>query len=166
MGILIRIPKWGLRGINMDIFDVAKSFLCKEPMTPKKIQKLCYYAQAWNMALYGIPLFDDEFEAWIHGPVCSNLYHEYKGYGWRNIEKESEVPAIVLEDDSAIDIIDQIYRIYGKMDGDQLERLTHTERPWQEARIGFKPNEPSTNLIDLNVMRDFYLEEYESSQND
>ena len=159
------MTEWGIK-MEMDVMDVAKTFLCKESMTPKKLQKLCYYAQAWNMALYGAPLFDDEFEAWIHGPVCSNLYQEYKAYGWKQIEKENKVPEIVLQNEIAYDHIDQIYRIYGQMDGNQLETLTHTERPWQEARIGFKSNEPSTNLIDLDVMRDFYLEEFEKSQND
>ena len=34
------------------IFDVADWFLSKEAMTPKKLQKLCYYYKAWGLALY------------------------------------------------------------------------------------------------------------------
>lgn len=150
----------------LDVIVVAKAFLSMDSMTPKKLQKLCYYAQAWHMTLYDKPLFNDEFEAWIHGPVCSNLYQEYKHYAWKQIDKHEEVPSMLLQNEVALDHIKQIYRIYGQMDGDQLEMLTHSERPWQNSRKGLKPNEPSTNPIDLAVMRDFYLEEFENSQND
>ena len=36
----------------MKVKDVAEFFLTKQSMTNKKIQKLCYYAQAWFYALY------------------------------------------------------------------------------------------------------------------
>ena len=150
----------------LDANAVAKSFLSIDSMTPKKLQKLCYYAQAWYLTLYDRPLFNDEFEAWIHGPVCNSVYQKYRQYGWQQIEKESRVPEIVIQTEGVFDHIKQIYRIYGEMDGDQLERLTHTERPWQDARTGLKPNEPSTNPIGSNAMRQFYLEEFENSQND
>jgi len=46
-----------------------------------KLQKLLYYAQAWHLALYGISLFDEEFEAWIHGPVIvRNNINKHKHY--------------------------------------------------------------------------------------
>ncbi|MFP5528706.1 Panacea domain-containing protein, partial [Peptococcus simiae] len=52
------------------VIDVANWFLSKDSMTHKKIQKLCYYAQAWYCALYdGTPLFKEEIQAWVHGPV-------------------------------------------------------------------------------------------------
>ena len=57
------------------IFDIANWFLSKEGMTHKKLQKLCYYAQAWYLALYKNKLIDGYFEAWVHGPVNSSLYH-------------------------------------------------------------------------------------------
>ena len=40
-----------------------------------------YYAQAWSLALNGIALFEDDFEAWAHGPVLPKVYKEYKDYG-------------------------------------------------------------------------------------
>ena len=32
-------------------------------MTHKKLQKLCYYTQAWGLALYNIRIMDTKFEA-------------------------------------------------------------------------------------------------------
>ena len=57
-----------------DIRKVAQYFLSKESMSHKKLQKLCYYAQAWYLANYGKPLMPNRFEAWVHGPVSPDLY--------------------------------------------------------------------------------------------
>ena len=39
------------------IYEVAKYFLSLDDMTHKKLQKLCYYAQAWFLALYDTLLY-------------------------------------------------------------------------------------------------------------
>ena len=68
------------------VFDVSDWFLSKESMTPKKLQKLCYYYKAWGLTLYDEDLLPYiKFEAWVHGPVNSELYRYYKGYLWKNI---------------------------------------------------------------------------------
>ena len=70
------------------VFDVAEWFLSKEAMTPKKVQKLCYYYKAWGLALYDTDFLPDAvFQAWVHGPVCPELYRRYKEYGWNDIPK-------------------------------------------------------------------------------
>jgi uncharacterized phage-associated protein len=149
---------------EISIFDVAKTFLHLESMTHKKLQKICYYAQAWHLALEGEPLFHERFEAWIHGPVCPELYDYYKTYGWTNIPVTKEVPHNITG--KVYDFIKEIYRAYGQLDGEQLELLSHSEKPWQEARKGLKINEPSNETIKHTVMREYYLKLYEESQND
>lgn len=49
--------------MTYSILDIANWFLSKEPMTHKKLQKLCYYAQAWGLALYNIRIMDTKFKA-------------------------------------------------------------------------------------------------------
>lgn len=44
-----------------------------------KLQKLCYYAQAWLLVWDEAPLFDEEFEAWANGPICRVLFKYSKG---------------------------------------------------------------------------------------
>ena len=149
--------------INSDV--VAQWFLSKQSMEHKKLQKLCYYAQAWHCALEGSPLFMDRIEAWVHGPVIPVLYHKYKSYGWQQIPQikfdESTLP------ESAKDILEAVYETYGGLTGEQLETLSHSEAPWQNAR-GNKllPFEPSTNLISIDDMREYYLKQYQDAQND
>lgn len=44
-------PRCGNCEAKYSVFDVANWFLAHETMMHKKLQKLCYYAQAWFYAL-------------------------------------------------------------------------------------------------------------------
>lgn len=149
-------------GIEMEVnvFHIAKFFLSKNSMTHKKLQKLCYYAQAWHLALNYDPLFEGEFEAWVHGPVCPELYSEYKKHGYDRIPKEDKIPEELDRD--AIDFLESVYDTYGSFTGDQLESLTHMEAPWKEARAGLEEWMPSHNVISRKTMEVFYREVYEN----
>jgi len=37
--------------MKTSVLNIAQCFLSKQGMTHKKLQKLCYYAQAWHLAL-------------------------------------------------------------------------------------------------------------------
>lgn len=151
--------------IMQNVFDVAEWFLAKEPMTHKKIQKLCYYAQAWHCALFnGKRLFADDFQAWIHGPVCRPLFDKYHGYGWLHIPKADRTNFPFTEDES--NVLESVYYAYGHLDGDQLEALTHKESPWLKARGDIDPAAVCTNIISTEDMRACYAKQYEEEQND
>ena len=49
------------------------------PMSHLKLQKLLFYCQAYHLAYFKEPLFDEDFEAWVHGPVCRIIYDSLKG---------------------------------------------------------------------------------------
>lgn len=148
-----------------DIKDIAKWFLNHKDMTHKKLQKLCYYAQAWYCALYdGTPLFENEIQAWVHGPVIPELYLMYSNYKWNKIPKVEFDESCLGE--KTIDILEAVYNTYGDLSGNQLESLTHSEKPWIEARGNLKPWETSTTPISCNTMRDYYIKKYEQAQND
>lgn len=141
------------------VYDVAKAFLNMEAMTPKKLQKLCYYAYGWYLALEKRPLFENKFEAWIHGPVDPGLYTEYKEYGWNEIPKEDKLPSDISENPDVMEFLEEVYASYGHLDGNQLEYLTHRELPWKEARKGLKSYESSNNpIVDENIMEFFSKE--------
>jgi uncharacterized phage-associated protein len=147
-----------------DINTVANWFLNKASMSHKKLQKLCYYAEAWHQALYNSPLLKDcHFEAWVHGPVCPDLYEQYKNYGWADILWLKNKPEIDPDTDEFLEIV---YSTYGKFSGHQLEDITHNETPWIEARHGLEEWEPSNEIINPETMRKFYYSLYEKSQND
>lgn len=136
------------------IRDVAKEILTHDSMTQKKLQKLCYYAQGWFLGITGEKLFNEELQAWVHGPVSPVLYSEYRDYGYNKIPQEKVSHA----SEELKNLINQIYRIYGELDGDQLEYLTHKEKPWIEARNGLEPFDASDQRIDTKVMERFFKE--------
>lgn len=135
-----------------DICDVANEFLAIESMTQKKLQKLCYYSQGWYAAITKQKLFNDQIQAWVHGPVSPKLYEKYKVFGYNNIPKKESKTT----DEELKGIVREIYRIYGKLNGDQLEYLTHQEMPWKNARKGLEAFEPSSNPIKIDDMISFF----------
>ena len=144
------------------IFKVANAFLRREPMTHKKLQKMCYYAYCWYLTLYpGKRLFDNNFEAWVHGPVDPKLYNKYKEYGWKEIEDFDDEDTLGEESES---FIDNVMASYGHLDGDQLEYLTHRELPWKNARGDLPPYEASRNPIMDDDIRGYYSRMIEDGQ--
>ena len=139
------------------ILDVAKWFLAKEKMTHKKLQKLCYYAQAWSYAIQPEPLTNAVFEAWVHGPVCREIYEQYRDYGFDYIPQVENPPVFSPDEE---DFLGSVWLTYGANTANALEALTHTELPWQTARAGLRPDEPSNRPIAPDVMRTFYRSIY------
>lgn len=149
-----------LKAQTFDAKDVATYFVWKsnqekKDITNKKIQKLLYYAQAWSLVLKNKPLFGENIEAWIHGPTVRDVYSLYKKYGFGPIRLEvAEKDIAKLKTEK--DLLDTIWRVYGKFDADYLEELTHNEEPWIEARQGLEGNIASTNVIPQETMKAFY----------
>lgn len=155
-----------MEAVMANLLEIARWFLTHESMTHKKIQKLCYYAQAWYCTLYdGTPLFSERIEAWVHGPVIPALYTHYADYRWENIPQLTRIgePDFTEEETR---VLEAVYATYGRFTGDELERLTHSESPWIEARGDLKPWEPCTAEITIPSMRAYYSKKYEQAQND
>ena len=49
-------------------------------ITTLKLQKLVYYSQSWSLVWDDAPLFEEDFEAWVNGPVAVSLFHALQGY--------------------------------------------------------------------------------------
>lgn len=138
------------------IYEVANYFLGREAMTHKKLQKLCYFSQAWYLANYGEPLVPNRFEAWVHGPVSPDLYHKYRGWGWEEIPMSDKKAC--FKKGKVESFLRQVFTIYGGYSADELEAITHKEMPWRNARNGCAPGTYSRNPIALKDMRDYYGE--------
>lgn len=137
-----------------DIFDLANSFLSIEAMTHKKLQKLCYYAKAWYLAINDENLITEPFEAWVHGAVQPELYQKYRAYGFQLIPMFSQ-DGIQLPEEF-LDFAREIYESYGDYSGDELERINHQEAPWIKARKALKPWQSGNAVINENDMKEYY----------
>ncbi|MDT2731069.1 DUF4065 domain-containing protein [Streptococcus parauberis] len=137
-------------------------------VTPKKLQKLLYYVQAWHLALTAENnteseinrslLFNSEFEAWVHGPVIPEVYEEYKSLKASVIEFSGfdDENLITLLNDDELANINDVLDTYGSFNGSDLEALSHDEAPWREARNGLGPLDSSNKAISNKTMFEYY----------
>ncbi|MBT0569794.1 DUF4065 domain-containing protein [Curvibacter sp. CHRR-16] len=109
-------------------------------LTPMKLQKLLYFAQAWHLkGTNGLPVLDDHFARWKYGPVIPAIYHEFKAFGYQPITRKATtlsmndagysvlVPMVPAEDLSTWGLIDAIINSYGSFDAQTLSTMTHEE---------------------------------------
>ena len=144
-----QIADWILSKINTESGDT---------ISPLKLQKLLYYTQAWHLAIFKEPIFDEEIEAWAHGPVIPSQYIRFS-YIMRNdrINPTSiKLDFIKFENKETEDLLNEVFEIYNEHSANYLEDLTHSELPWQMARGELKPWERSNNIISLESMTTFY----------
>lgn len=143
------------------INDMANWFLSKEPMTHKKLQKLCYYGTAWCHALIDDFDTDTKFEAWVHGPVSPELYSRFKGNLWNDLPQPDSVPSFP---DKIADMLENVWFTYGSMSANALEALSHRELPWQEARAGCPSDVSCSTQLNIDTMKRFYRGIYISEE--
>jgi uncharacterized phage-associated protein len=126
-----------------------------EILTNLKLQKLMYYSQAWHLALKGSALFDEDFQAWVHGPVLPSQFFRFRNYQWRPILDDIVAPEI--EEPSA-KFLEEIIDVFGSETAVALELMTHRERPWVEARGNLPIDALSNNVITKDSMKTYYRE--------
>lgn len=137
--------------------DVAKYFEHRseeenKPTPDKlKIQKLVYYAQAWNIVFYDKPLFEEKIEAGKNGPAIRSLYD------YNTLTSYTISQTLNKFTDSEIYVLEEVFRVYGDLNSADLRKLTHREIPWQGARIGLDSHENSHEPILVNEMQDYYI---------
>lgn len=138
-----------------------------DQVSHKKLQKLVYYVEAWSLVYLNKSLVSEQFEAWIHGPVIKELYQELKGCGYNDLvlvnELEDtidlEIATIIKENKISETDLELIYAVldkYAGLSAFQLEMISHSEKPWLDARGNIAPLENCNTIIDKENMRNFY----------
>ncbi len=140
----------------VSVFDVAMYILQRKgTMSTWKLQKLCYYSQAWHMAWTEQRLIEEKFEAWANGPVCSDLFYAHKGKFMITAQDLHRGNADKPNQDEK-ESIDIVLDSYGDKEPYDLRELTHTEAPWINARAGLPKGVSSHNEITLDSMAEYY----------
>ena len=123
--------------------------------TPMEANKLVYISHGWSLGLLERPLIYNEFreiEAWEHGPVIVNLYHELKRFKKEKINlpkykkyknkkhgtdyvkdkiTSSLLKIIQEEDNKTGPLLRWVYDKYGDWEAWELRGATHKEgTPW------------------------------------
>lgn len=139
------------------IADVA-AYILREagPMTAMKLQKLCYYAQAWSLVWDGEALFNNRIEAWANGPVVVDLYQVHKGrFTLADGDIEGNPDALNIDEAATVD---GVLMFYNDFTAHQLSELTHSEAPWRGARrlAGLQPMQRGSVEISHAAMAEYY----------
>ena len=89
----------------------------------------------------------------MHGPVYVSLYKKYADNGSSLIySMESEEEASRKFDEEMQNFLNCIFEEYGKLDGDELEELSHKTLAWQSARGVLSSTDVCTNPInDIDI---------------
>jgi uncharacterized phage-associated protein len=141
------------------IFDAAYYILNEIGWTTfMNLQRLCYYAQAWSLAWDKFALFEEEFEAWASGPVCSEFYNIFELPKDLNVNADKLKPYIsgycFSKDEK--ETLDVIIKDYGDKEPHWLSELIRNEKPWLETRGGLSLKESSNTIISKKVMLEYY----------
>lgn len=144
----------------LSCFDVADYFIWFSNKNNVKvytmtIHKNVYYAQAWYLAIYDQPLFEEDFQAWIYGPVIPELYAEYKICDSRKpISINLTLPRLSPEIENFLQIIATSFIDINRF---TLSDLTHEKgSPWDLTRGNLPPDARSQKIIPKNLIKNYY----------
>ena len=138
---------------RLDVHDVARYFLALqdeeagEDISNLKLQKLCYYAQGFSLALRSEPLFAEHIKAWTHGPVVPDLWHRYREHGVSSIPRVTDLDLDKYDEDVR-ELLDEVHDVYGQFSAWKLREMTHTEPPWAET--------PRDGVISGERMKEYF----------
>ncbi|MBQ7433077.1 MAG: DUF4065 domain-containing protein [Lachnospiraceae bacterium] len=139
---------------------IAYVFEKLEEVTPLMLQKLLYFIQGIYSALYGKPIFVEDCRAWIHGPVYPEVYDLFRDFKYNPIDDArfallgGTEDALTNDEEQTIDLVVNTFGMYG---GKVLEKITHNEDPWMEARKGYGDGIPSSELLSKERMMKYYI---------
>jgi uncharacterized phage-associated protein len=141
-------------------------------ISPLKLQKLLYYIQSWHIAkLNKSQLFDSLPEAWVNGPVYREVYDKFKTTFFRNNNITTDLEEIELAkqllkrqvelglNEDQLSLVNSVLEIYCKLSDERLVLLTHSEKPWNEARKGLSPIERSNNTLSIDTIYSYFNRE-------
>ncbi|MDR0466815.1 MAG: DUF4065 domain-containing protein [Deltaproteobacteria bacterium] len=145
--------------------EVADFFIANadpdDEITNLKLQKMCAYAQAFSLVLLEQKLFDDQLEAWRHGPVVRYLYNKYEAAGSNPLDAsasalDSRAPFTAEE----LFILETVNSYYGAYSASRLRNMSHGDFPGDFGTQGVIPVDAirtrfSTNKV-VKTIQDSY----------
>lgn len=152
--------------MTASIMDVAAYILAREStMVTMKLHKLAFYAQAMHLVHHKLPLFPEDFHAWIVGPVCPQLYRLHQGNLLiRPGELPSGNPSALTDAERAL--IDRVCAAMDHMTHAALSKRMYRELPWANAyarhtssslsHLAHLPIVTTDEIITQDAMRDYY----------
>ena len=124
---------------------------------PLSIQKILYFANGFSNKFLNHNLFNNEAQAWIYGPVYSDIYDALSYYQSKKIDYNELVKDIIIDISSEeMNYIDYIIKYFGCYSGSILREMTHLTDPWINAREGLAIDEASKRIITIEDTNNYF----------
>jgi len=143
------------RASKLDLIIQYLLFKC-EDITPLALQKALYYVQGFYYAFEGRFLFNEDCEAWVHGPVYRDVYNRYSSYRFDPIENVAEFDESVFTTSEKA-ILDSVIKNFCCYSGKTLEKFTHLERPWLHTRDGLPVDAQSDQIVSKEQIGKYFV---------
>ena len=142
-----QIANWFIRRFNQDVPNGG------EYLTQLKLQKLMYFSQGFNLALYNKPLFNGDIIHRQYGPVVKSLADHFmkKNQSAEPIKELFNIDTIELEGDT-LALLEVVYKRYGQYSSYKLVEISHQTEPWQNTKEG--------EIITLESIRKYFKEKF------
>ncbi len=101
-----------------------------------RLHKLLYFAQKESYIVYERPLFEEDMEGWIYGPVSTAVRAHF-----------DVIPEVASIDAATNEIVDNVLVRYGGYSISSLIEATHKENAWRKSRNGLLANERGVGII-------------------
>lgn len=143
----------------LDVAAYIVNYFGEIPTT--KLWWLVYMCQVWYLVWNNnqTPLFKENLEAWINGPMVRELYAKVGCPGKKTVWY---VPGgrpgfldlkLKMHIQKVLDVLCRI-----SITGIVLSR--DTDIPWKITRAGYGPMEACTNTIDTDIIYDYYKDKH------
>lgn len=138
---------------------IAYVFERLEEVTPLMLQKLLYYIQGVSYALCGKEMFLENCQAWVYGPVYPEVYYLFRDFKYNPIDDarfalfDGSGNLLTEEEKKIINLVINTFGLYG---GKTLEKITHNEKPWKEARKGYDDTVPSNAELSKDSIKEYF----------
>lgn len=157
------------KDLTISVDDVAKIILLKKDYSQLELLKTIYLVYAEYLKKYDEKLFEEDFEAWDHGPVIRSIYDKSKKYKNKKIDKyqgDDELKMQILSRkrkiknyDKVLEIVDYTLNKYKDLNIWNKRDLTHIkggawDKTYKEG-LG-KNNNISFELIKEDIKHDKY----------
>ncbi|MGN0461018.1 MAG: Panacea domain-containing protein [Ruminococcus sp.] len=135
-----------------NVLDVAQYIIdsykqrTNEDIDELKLHKLLYFCQRESLALTDSPLFEEELQGWVHGPVSTDVRsHFEQGIG-------ITVATHSLSEKEKV-VVDTVMNEYCEYASWKLRELSHNEISWINSRKGLRSSDRGCIPLSLDDIR-------------
>lgn len=137
-------------------FQAAKKIceLSNWTITSLKLQKVLYISHLLYLGETGKPLIQEEFEAWLYGPVIPSLYHKTKQFSNRPIRNLFfNVNSDIVNDE--LEFIERTYKKISNFSAWDLVLKTHLKGGAWEKNFDEHEYEKNNKIPNEDILKEY-----------